>query len=329
MYISSGNYWPIRPEPPIGDSTFRVLKFADMEWGARLNALPPERRDIHFDPRILAPYLKAYGWELGLAVTGDAYDLKKDFIIQPVLVTKEGQLRHGFNFGGPISNNPCNLGNIHRQQLYEWANRRDVTNEYCTLNPFLWSEQIDHLKDNTTVQYVKESVAIKLSNIKPRGTTRRLATQAKNSGVIINSHHIYQNLHHFINLYEQTMARKQAADHWKFGASWFEHFAKFIYPHLLLAHHEGKVVAACLVAYKPVYQTAYYHFAASADNRPPGVNHMMVLAAAEMVKQQGAKYLYLGGGLTDRYDDPLFVFKSGFSKMRLPIWQYARETKAT
>src|SRR5579862_8704581 len=107
--------------PLEGFHTFRVLKYADMEWGARLSALPKELRDIHFDPRILAPYLKAYGWELGLAVTGNAYSLKDNFIIQPVLLTKEGQLRHGYNFGGPISNNSCNLGNVHRDQLYEWA----------------------------------------------------------------------------------------------------------------------------------------------------------------------------------------------------------------
>ena len=55
----------------------------------------------------------------------------------------------------------------------------------------------------------------------------------------------------------------------------------------------------------------------------------MVLAAAEMMKAQGAKYLYLGGGVTDKSDDGLFVFKSGFSKMRLPVWFYATETKAT
>lgn len=307
---------------------FRVLKYADKEWVARHCALPKERRDLHFDPRILAPYLKAYGWELGLAVTGDENTLK-DFIIQPVLVTKDGQLRHGYNFGGPISDGPSNLGNAHRDQLWEWAARRGVTNEYCTLNPFpeIHINQLQLINAYTPCVFKKFSVAIDLSNIKLRGTTRRLATQAKNAGVSINSYHIYTHLHYFLKLYEQTMDRKQAADHWKLGASWFEHFSRFIYPHLLLATHEGKVVAACLVAYKGIYQTAYYHFAASAADCPPGTNHMMVLAAAEMVKSLGAKYLYLGGGLTDKPDDGLFMFKAGFSKMRLPVYGY--ETKTT
>jgi hypothetical protein len=123
------------------------------------------------------------------------------------------------------------------------------------------------------------------------------------------------------------MDDKGAADHWKFGATWFEWFAKFIYPHLLLAHYEGKVVAGCLVAYKSFYPVAYYHFAASDENCPPGTNQMMVLAAAELVRSLGAKHLYLGGGVKAGNDDGLFIFKSGFSKLRLPTWKY--ETKTT
>ena len=299
---------------------FRFLKFADKEWVARVQALPYDRRDIHFDPRILAPYLKAYGWDLRLTVTGDP-DTLKDFVIQPILVTKEGELRHAYNFGGPVGDNNgiYELYNAHRAGIDVYKHRAGIKKEFGTLNPFLTEHQKFYVPN---YKHVKDSVYIDLSQIKPRGTTRRLANKAQGLGVQIGSYHIYTHLHHFLRLYEQTMSRVGAEDNWKFGNDWFMWFAKFLYPHLLLATYEGKVIAACLVVHKGIYPVAYYHFAASSDDCPIRVNQMMVLAAAELVKSRGAKYLYLGGGLTDEPRDGLFVFKSGFSKLRLPVISY-------
>jgi hypothetical protein len=293
---------------------FRVLKYADMEWVARLNALPIERRDIHFDPRILAPYFKAYGWEMGLAVTGDP-DTLSNFIIQPVLITKEGQLRHAYNFGGPVGDvvGTLQLSHQHRELLHSWAKSKGAVDEFITFNPFV-------AQDTSGAEFIKDSVSIDLSNIKPRGTTRRAATKAQNQGVKVNSYYIYENMKFFMPLYEETMDRVGADDHWRFTPEWFYNYARFVYPTLLLATHEGKVVAGCLIAYKGIYQVAYYHFAASTSDCPDGTNQLMVLAAAELMKAKGAKHLYLGGGV--KPNDGLFTFKSGFSKIRMPIFNY-------
>ncbi len=263
-----GAFWPVRPDPQKGDRVFRVLKYADKEWTARHCALLPEHRDIHFDPRILAPSLKAHGCELGLAVTGDPYTLK-NFIMQPVLVTKDGQLRHGYQFGGPISHNPnADLIKAHEDGLKEWATKRGVTNEFCILNPFLWKEQLKCLNVFET-QWAGYSQAIDLSHFDPN----------IKSCVEVRKHHIYTNLHHFLNLNKQG------------DVSWFEWYAKFIYPHLLIAHFQDKIVGAALVAHKGIYQAAYYHFEALSDDCPAETHQMLIQAAAETVK--GAKYLYL------------------------------------
>jgi hypothetical protein len=43
------------------------------------------------------------------------------------------------------------------------------------------------------------------------------------------------------------------------------------------------------------------------------------------MKSIGYKYLFLGGGVSDKEDDPLLIFKSGFSKQRLPVYTFKRE----
>lgn len=293
-----GAYWPVRLDPPHGSKVFRVLKYADKEWVARHCALPPNRRDINFDPRNLAPYLKAYGCELGLAVTGDAYTLK-NFIMQPILVTKDGHLVHGYNFGGPIAptdEDYQELGIAHQDGLLEWAVKRGVTKECCILSPFLVADQIKYFRAiKETTQYVTDSVVVDLGQFKGKSLS---------SDVEVKSCHIYTNLHHFLKFYDKDQI---------LNAIWFEWYAKFIYPHLFLAYCKGKVVGACLVVYKGIYQNAYCYFTGIEADCPPETSHLLISTAAETVKSLGAKNLYLGGGI-----------KSGLEEAKLPTYLFMK-----
>jgi hypothetical protein len=303
---------------------FRILTLGDPEWVARIAALPIDRRDIHLDQRMLAPYAATYGWRAGLALTVG----QGEYIIQPVLLTEDGQLRHAYNFGGPAS--PTDLINPtdHFQYLDDWAKRHGATNHYCTLNPFLIKSQLRMMPE---AEYVKETVVMDLNNRKVRGTTHRLANKAQGLGYKVGSHEPMVNgamtdaFKMFFKIYEETMERKNAADHWKFSLAWFQAFVKYVKPHLLLATKGGNVEAGCMMVHNPNYQVAYYHFAGSLNkNNNLGINHMMVLGAAECAKLNGARYLHLGGGLTNSVDDGLFKFKSGFSKLRMPIYRYQK-----
>ena len=268
-----GAYWPVVPEPPKGPNTFRILKYADKEWVARHQALPVHFRDIHFDPRILASFKKAFGCEFGLAVTGDAYTLK-NFIMQPVLVTKDGQLRHGYQFGGPIGVGiNSDLVSAHNEGLHKWASGLGATNELCVLNPFLWSEQLKCMHRPTTINLEDQEVV----------DLKFLGDYASTGEIVVKTHHIYTNLRHFLDLYGQG------------NALWFEYYAKFLYPYLLLAHYEGKVVGAALVVHKGIYGIAYYHFEALAKDCPPETQSLLVQEAAHIVKAKGAKFLCIGG----------------------------------
>lgn len=299
--------------------TFSLVPIGDVRWVSSVMGLGPELRDIHLDQRMLVPYVGAYNWNASLVLM----TFQDGYIVQPVLLTKQGEIRHAYNFGGPIASSD----NVNAQEFVDnmnsWARKSGIISQYCTLIPSIAKTQLELLKTTDIIaDYKKESVIIDLNNQKIRGTTRRLANKAKSSGVTVNTCPL-DRLKDFISIYESTMDRVEAAEHWKFTPKWFELFARFLKPALLIAEYEGKPEAACLIVHSQQYPIAYYHFAGSYNNYPSlGINHLMVLSACEYIKSLGYQYLYLGGGRTSSNDDALLTFKSGFAKDRLPIYTY-------
>lgn len=309
--------------------TFKVLLPGDPEWVARLMGLGPHRRDIHLDARMLAPYINAYKYRAGLALTADA----NNYIIQPLLINDKHELRHAYNFGGPIGHSPfiTDKSTIceHIHGVDEWCRKYDVQSQHATLLPYVVQEQMRILAPvGHTIEpkYVKESVYIDVNNIELRKTTRQTVNKAQGAGVVVKSYPTsMENMEMFFDMYNKTMDRVEAKDHFRFSYQWFLAFAKYVKPELLVATFEGRPEVACLIAYSQQYPLAYYHFAASYNRVPTvGASHMLVLASCEFVKSRQMQYLYLGGGITPDTHDNLLIFKSGFSKLRLPVYQYQR-----
>lgn len=306
---------------------FSVIHLGDPKWVAAVMGLPQQRRDIHLDQRMLCPYVAIYKWKAHLALT----EGESGYILQPILSTPDGELRHSYNFGGPVDNfdhadtSKKITAKEHAENIRKWAKEQELNREYGTLVPNIASDQKEIL-DNAGLhpEFRKLAVVVNVNDMKIRGTTRRLANKAQGMGVTV---HQYPDnfLSHFIQIYNETMARVHAQDHWKFSTEWFNAFNRFVKPCLMLADYRGQFVAGCLIAYSQQYPVAYYHFAGCLDLfLGKGINQQLVLAACEFVKSMGVKQLFLGGGVTDRPDDGLLVFKSGFSPLKQPVYSYRR-----
>lgn len=299
---------------------FRVLGLEDPEWMERIEALPPDLRDIHFTPFLLAPYVAAFGWKAGLAVTSE----QDQFIIQPLLVNDKGELRHAYNFGGPVGTDDAQpLKYKHFNYVKLWAEQNGAERSYATLNPFLAAYQ--DLLVPVGVTRVKDVVYMDLKSPSVRGTTRRLANKAQGAGVVVNDvPRTVGNAQLFYNFYTLTMTRAQAAKHWFLPAGFFHSLLALVPTSaLLVATLEGKPQAACIVIGSP-NGIAYYHFAGSLNQHPKlGISHAMVLAAAEFAANVlDCDKLHLGGGVKPHLDDGLLTFKAGFSDLRAPVFTY-------
>jgi len=299
---------------------FRMLNIGDTEWVSSVMGLGPNRRDLHFDQRMCASYIAADKYKAFLALTTN----QDGYIVEPILSTPEGDcIKNPYNFGGPMGSVDLISSREHTESLREWAEKHGFKSKYTTLVPFLAKEQLRLLSSSgITPELRKDSVIVDLNNQKVRGTSRRLANKAQAAGVTIKNYSL-DNINQFIDMYNFTMDRVEAKDHWRFSPKWFEVFVRFVNPCLMMAEFNGKIESGCLIAYSHQYPVAYYHFAGSYNRlNTMGINHMLVLAACEFIKKVGIRYLYLGGGITDKSEDPLLMFKRGFSRDLEPVYVY-------
>src|SRR5258706_1145897 len=298
---------------------FKLLEIGDPEWVGRVIGLGSNRRDLHQDQRFLAPYQGAYGWKAYLALTENS----DGYIVEPIFTTPDNEIKNSYNFGGPVASVDLISSREHTESLREWAQKHGFSSKYTTLVPFLAKEQLRLLSSSgITPELRKDSVIVDLNNQKVRGTSRRLANKAQAAGVTIKNYSL-DNINQFINMYNFTMDRVEAKEHWRFSPKWFEVFARFVNPCLMMAEFNGKIESGCLIAYSHQYPVAYYHFAGSYNRlNTMGINHMLVLAACEFIKKVGIRYLYLGGGITGKSEDPLLIFKRGFSRDLVPVYIY-------
>jgi hypothetical protein len=124
------------------------------------------------------------------------------------------------------------------------------------------------------------------------------------------------------------MDRAVAAPFWHVPKGFFENvFKSCPEAELHLVEIDDQTEAGCILIMPPPggNGVAYYAWAGSLNTYPKmGINHLMVTAAADYAKSRGCTRLHLGGGLTSDPKDGLYLFKSGFSSLRAPVYTYKR-----
>ncbi|HAB34126.1 MAG TPA: GNAT family N-acetyltransferase, partial [Exiguobacterium sp.] len=142
--------------------------------------------------------------------------------------------------------------------------------------------------------------------------TRRNIRKARREGVTIRLGRP-EEYGDFAHLYQMTMDKHQADARYYFNQTYFNHFADGrINNVLLLAEHDGRIIAGCIVL--TGRQFAHYHLGASDPAslalRP---NHLLFAEMIRWAKQAGFQALHLGGGTTRSNTDSLLAYKRSFS----------------
>jgi hypothetical protein len=121
----------------------------------------------------------------------------------------------------------------------------------------------------------------------------------------------------FLDVYEQTMRRAAAADHYFFGASYFDRLLAADRTWLVLATAPGgDLAAASLAAVSDGY--LHYHLSGSADAHLRDSPMKSIVARLAEHSAELALPLNLGGGLSA--GDALEEFKRGFAN-RQETWR--------
>ena len=119
----------------------------------------------------------------------------------------------------------------------------------------------------------------------------------------------------FLDVYEQTMRRTEAASHYFFDAAYFDRILEAERTWLALATApDGRLAAASLAVVSDGY--LHYYLSGSADSHLPDSPMKSVVARLVEHSDDLGLPLNLGGGIAP--GDPLEEFKRGFANRRQP-----------
>jgi len=224
-----------------------------------------------------------------------------------------------YGYGGPSFKGIWSLDQIReaRERFERYCNETGIVTETVRFHPLLhnqelgqyWCHQTEILQPTVTLELTDlfEMIESDFSQM-----TRRNIRKARREGVTIRLGRP-EEYRDFAHLYQMTMDKHQADARYYFDQTYFDHFADGrIKNVLLLAEHDGRIIAGCIVL--TGRQFAHYHlgasYPASLALRP---NHLLVAEMIRWAKQAGFQALHLGGGTTRSNTDSLLAYKRSFS----------------
>ncbi|WP_310734292.1 GNAT family N-acetyltransferase [Shewanella sp. SG44-2] len=123
----------------------------------------------------------------------------------------------------------------------------------------------------------------------------------------------------FINMYQQTMDRNQAAKFYYFDSDYFNQLSAISGVELLTVKLAGEHVSMGFFMQRG--ELSHYHLSANnCDLLRENGNYALLDFAFDRAKKNGCKWMILGGGRTSAHDDSLFKFKAKFSDNIKPFY---------
>lgn len=319
------------------------------EWSAYIDGLDDRDRDIHFLPQYLGIYEKTYGYTPYLAYFGD----DNNYVVQPFVkrvlndlpfLKGQGQedlfydIANAYGYGGPLcrAEDPSSRLSLFKDfntYFMDYCLREKIAAEFTSLHPLLSSQKLFIDSGLLSANLQKEVVYFDLTIpeadmwLGVRKGHRSSIKKAEKSGVRIEKvEPSIANFDAYTRLYFDTMQRNNASERWFFPAAYFRTCFEQLGDSrvsLFFAYLEDSLAAASILMHD--FDTVYYHFSGS-DERFYSycTNNLMVYEIAKWSRLQGYRYFYLGGGVTSSAQDPLYIFKSGFSDKRARLYTYGR-----
>ena len=228
-----------------------------------------------------------------------------------------------YGYGGPyiescVEGRKEQLLSEYKTDFGQYCKANKIVSEFVRFHPI-----IDNGKDFSQIygaQCIRKTVGTNLESADPVAdefskSARKYVRRAMKDGVSWKVTKGPQDVSAFIDIYYSTMDRDKAADYYYFSPEYFNKALELFRDHVLFveAIFEDKTIAAGF--YLCYGDTIHAHLSGTLKEYlylSPA--YIIKYATAIWGKENGYKRVHYGGGTSNSPEDPLFMFKSKFTK---------------
>lgn len=224
-----------------------------------------------------------------------------------------------YGYGGFIVEGEASIKNINK--LHEEYNKacinKGIISEFVRFHPVLNNSKF--LEEIYDVETLGKTITMKLESKEQiwkeiTGKNRNVIRKAIKSGVEIYWGRSPELFKVFIELYNATMDKDNAADYYYFDKDFYKSILEDLRYNSLIfyAVYKGKIIAMSII----MFGNGQMHYHLSASDREYqrlAPTNLLLFEAASWGCENGSKTFHLGGGLGSQ-EDNLFKFKKAFNK---------------
>ncbi|MFT9494667.1 lipid II:glycine glycyltransferase FemX [Anaerosolibacter sp.] len=291
------------------------------EWNNTLNRLPLDKRDIFFT----SEYYKMH--ELNGEGKGCCfvYEDENGIGIYPFLMNKIEDynltqdyydIETAYGYGGPITSHDGEIfARKFEQAFINFCQNHNIVAEFMRFHPIIENERIfnDNIDiiHNRTIVYLDLNRTIEeIWNEDITSKNRNMIRKAEKSNLTITHNRDFKT---FKSIYFETMDKLGADAYYYFSDNYYTMMENDRHYYLMNVMKEDRTIASAV--FMKFQKYFHYHLAGSLkEYLKYAPNNFLMWEAIKFAHDSGAKYFHLGGGRTTDMMDPLFKYKSSFSR---------------
>ena len=228
-----------------------------------------------------------------------------------------------YGYGGPyiescVEGKKDQLLEEYKVNFGRYCNANKIVSEFVRFHPI-----INNGRDFSRIyeaQCIRQTVGTNLESDDPVAnefskSARKYVRRAVRNGVIWRVTEGPRDVSQFVDIYYSTMDRNNATDYYYFPLEYFNKCLELFRDHILFVEaifHEKTIAAGFYLCYG---DTIHAHLSGTLKeylHLSPA--YIIKYATAMWGKENGYKRIHYGGGTSNSPEDPLFLFKSKFTK---------------
>lgn len=270
--------------------------------------------------------------------------LDKDFIALPLVErtidgTDYNDCTSVYGYPGPISSVSIDdlqgsLVDFFQENIKSYFQENNIVSVFSRLHPitnnYKFFQGIGEIVDLNKTIAINLTLTLQEQRRQYRKSNKYEINKLKKEGFIVHEAETQKEIDEFIGIYYETMRKVNADDYYFFSREYFYKFLKgqCFQAKLLLAKKNEIITSGAI--FTITNKIMQYHLAGTRQEYSKNTPMKLILDEARLLGNKlEIEYLHLGGGVGGSDEDPLFRFKSGFTKetFQYRIWKYIVDPK--